>query len=330
MKSSFNYSNDGAQEQLLPIWRNYTQIGLPVTQQPCFKYEVSFFGQIGSPVRLANSVGFFTLNATSSQDLYSSPDGGTWTLRTLPATQIWRGLASNPEGTLYVATGGTNTTQAARSTNGATWSGSTMLSPADWGQVAFGAGLFVAITNGTSDVTHRTSNGTSWTAGTTVGVVSRILFINDRFMVGNASILLGYSTDGINWSSYSPTAINASSIAYGNGRYVAVDGTGVIAISTNGVNFTNAAAVLPATAIMTFSEIGFDAPSGLFVIVNTTVNADIVYTSPDGINWTRRFNYDFTGTASYMLQGKDGLYVYQASRLRRPNRGAMEVTYLLG
>lgn len=305
---------------LQSIWRNTDKEGLPVTQQAAFKYDPAF--AIATPVRLWSGSLWQALPVASGTDVYSSPDGKVWTLRTLPYSQIWRGIAHNGAGT-FIAVGGTNTTQTAISTNGTTWTaGAATTSPADWGQIAYGAGTFVMVTNGTSTSTqYSTNNGTTWNLGSIGATVSKIVFLNDRFIAGS----FRYSTDGINWDGLTGVG-TVTNFSFGNGIYLGAttSSSNTVYYSKNGVNFT--AAILPVTD--TWSDIGFDAPSGLFVLVASSATG-VILTSPDCITWTQRKNYDLTAGAAAAIQGPTGLAVQQGGVLRFPDRNAVEVTYLL-
>ena len=303
----------------LDIWRNANQNGLPMVQQAAFKYDPSY--AIGTPVRLWSGSLWQALDAASGTAVYSSTDGKAWTLRTLPFTQLWRGIAT--DGTNFVAVGGTNTTQAAKSVNGTTWTASTMTAPADWGWVAYGAGKFVAMTNGTGSSTNYSSNaGTSWTIGALPSTDGfRIWFLNDRFITQNY-----YSTDGTTWGAHTGSSGALVSMAYGNSRYAGVNtgSTNLVYYSTNGTSF--AKAILPVSD--TWADIQFDTPTGLFVLVASSATG-VVLTSPDCLVWTQRKNYDLTTGASSAIKGPTGLAVQQGGVLRMPDRNAVEVTCLI-
>ena len=321
---AFNYNpSAGEAPRKLAIWRNTGLDGLPVVQQAAFKYDAAY--AIATPVRLWSGTHWQALATASGTDVYSSTDGKTWTLRTLPYTQLWRGIATN--GSTTICTGGTNTTQAGSSVNGTSWSANTLGVNADWGQCAYGAGNFVVVTNGTSTATQYSANGTSgWTAGATPGIVSKITFLNDRFFVGNAGLGSYYSTDGTTWSATTGGLSVVASMAFGGGIYAGIKSgsVNVVYYSTDGIAFTTA--VLP--VIDTWADIQFDTPSGLFVLVASTATG-VVLTSPDCITWTQRKNYDVTTGAAAALQGPTGLAIQQNGGLRFPDRGATEITYLL-
>ena len=309
----------------LDIWRNANQNGLPMVQQAAFKYDPSY--TIGTPVRLYNSVlGLWQALATGSgTDVFSSPDGKTWTLRTLPTSQVWRGVCSNNAG-LQVAFGGSSTTAAAYSVNGTTWLASTLPSPIDGGECAALGALIVGVTNGTASTTFRTTNGTSWTAGTCGGTVSRIKALNDRLFAGNAGLASFYSTDGIAWNNCTGVSGVLASMAYGGGIYggVKTGSTNIAYYSTNGIAFSTV--LLPVTD--TWADIQFDTPSGLFVLTASSATG-VILTSPDLITWTQRKNFDLTTGAAAALQGPTGLAVQQGGVLRMPDRAAVEVTALI-
>jgi hypothetical protein len=92
---------------------------------------------------------------------------------------------------------------------------------------------------------------------------------------------VAYSQDGITWTvaSESMRPIDVNRIAYGNGRFVAVDlGSRKAACSTDGVAWT--AATLPSEA----SWQGIAYGNGVFVAVARSSNKAAY--SQDGITWT--------------------------------------------
>lgn len=306
------------------IWRATLPNVAPLFQQAAYRYDPAY--AIATPVRLWSGSFYQALSAASGTDIFSSPNGKAWTLRTLPYSQLWRGITHNGAGT-FICTGGTNTTQYAFSTNGTTWTGSTAITtPADWGQCAFGAGLFVVVTNGTSSATQYSSNATSWTAGAAPGTVSRIKFLNDRFFAGNGHLGSFYSTNGTTWSSVTGAGTAINSMTYGNAIWAGVSSTATnwVYVSTNGTSF--APNLLPVTA--TWAEIGFDATNNLFVLVAADTSG-IVLTSADCITWNQRKNFDTTSGAGVTIFSPDGLVVQQGGLLRLQDFAAVEVSYLI-
>jgi hypothetical protein len=225
----------------------------------------------------------------------TSEDGIAWDTRAslMPSGATWNAVASGlfDDGSSvgkvsrFVAVSGGTSTAGAYSEDGITWSSSSLVTSADWVDVTFGAGKFVAISG---DGPVRISNdGENWdqtgTLVTGVGFVS-VAYGKGKFVaVKPASNSVNYSTTGTGtWTAGTlPSSSNWNSIAYGNNRFVAVSSTSgtIAAYSLDGITWT--ASTLPATASWTKVTYG----QGLFLAVSTTTAAA---TSPDGITWTTR------------------------------------------
>ena len=78
-------------------------------------------------------------------------------------------------------------------------------------------------------------------------------------------------------------------MAYGNGRFVAIDGSNDgVAVSTDGIAWTTYSLGLPLNEYPGGIRFG----GGLFLVATSAGN---VYTSADGVAWQRRAQIDFTG-----------------------------------
>lgn len=115
--------------------------------------------------------GYFVLVASGSRDVYTSPDGSTWTLQStaLPSTATWNKLAWIPGGTngTWVAVASGSTSAAYSTDNGATWTASTLPASGTWivgsGKAALdGRQMFFAISQATT-VGAFSYNGITWT-----------------------------------------------------------------------------------------------------------------------------------------------------------------------
>jgi surface protein len=133
---------------------------------------------------------------------------------------------------------------------GINWTLRTSAADNNWGSVAYGNGLWVAVAQ----------SGTG-----------------NRVMT---------SPDGITWTSRTSAADNIwSSVAYGNGLWVAVAASGTgnrVMTSTNGIDWTSR----NAAADNIWRSVAYG--DGLWVAVALSGTGNRVMTSPDGINWTIR------------------------------------------
>lgn len=95
-----------------------------------------------------------------------------------------------------------------------------------WADIAFGNGIFIAVSSNTVSCAVST-DGSTWTAGADLPFTTaiEIVYGNGVFIVVNsASGFIAISQDGKSWTSIS-TTLAASSIAYGDGRFVIVGQT---------------------------------------------------------------------------------------------------------
>lgn len=212
-------------------------------------------------IRSANG-GFFGFGTVSSTNYLIRRNMSDWTQFTLPAG-TWSGIAYDTANATYIITGaagavakstnltswtvisnyamptastwytvygstygvavGTGTATAGYSTDGLSWTSTTMPSNANWVGVAYGNNTFVAV--GTSKTAYST-NGTTWTEVTmpsTTQYWQSIAFGNGVFVAVGNSDTFAYSADGITWntSAITPTTNSTCiSIAFGNGLFV--------------------------------------------------------------------------------------------------------------
>lgn len=155
------------------------------------------------------------------------------------------------------------------------WVDQTPSSAISWNGVAFGDGLYVAVSSVTSgNVVMTSPDGENWTNQV--------------------------SADQLSWRA----------VAYGNGLFVAVAGgstrTDNVMTSPDGINWTQG--TLP-KAVALESIVFAD---GLFVTLNTVAEFEQVLTSPDGINWTLQDNQTSYRAWKGITYG-NGLYVAVAS-----------------
>jgi hypothetical protein len=228
----------------------------------------------------------------------TSEDGIAWDTRAslMPSAANWDAMAVGlfDDGSTvgkvskFVAVAGTSAnTTGAYSSDGITWTATSMRTSATWVDVAFGAQKFVAVS---SDVTTvRISNdGEAWDQTgilTTTGFTA-LAYGKNRFVaIKSGTNVTNHATPTTvtgTWTAGTlPSSSNWNSIAYGNNRFVAVSNTSgtIAAYSLDGITWT--ASTLPSTAQWTSVTYG----QGVFLAVSTTTAAA---TSPDGVTWTAR------------------------------------------
>ncbi len=238
--------------------------------------------------------GRFISISSAGASIYST-NGTTWTAGgNLPTVATgWTALAAGTIGaTDYVVavSGGLGSNVAAYSTNGGvTWTSSTLPSTSDWGSIAFGNGRFIAtqVSSGSSNIAYST-NGTTWTAGGTLGISGRsIAYGAGKFVIlhsnGNDAY---YTTDGISISTGTGSGVSGAyfgQVTYGNGLFVArVPGQAAAHVSKDGITWSYFASGRASA----FQNISYG--QGTFIATPTSGASTLIYSSHDGINWTNR------------------------------------------
>lgn len=145
------------------------------------------------------------------------------------------------------------TTRAATSTDGINWTFTAMPSSVPWSAIAYGNGIYVAISGGPTN-----------------------------------SNVAAYSSDGISWTASTlPQSTTWTSIAYGNGVFVAVSRGTIAATSPDGVTWTQR--TLPSAGTGGWTSVC--SGNNLFVLTSggvTTLGTNVYATSIDGVTWTSR------------------------------------------
>lgn len=216
----------------------------------------------------------------------TSPDGITWTARTLPGISgnciAWNGNTF----VVFQATGSSMT----YSTDGSIWSTASSGADREWTGLSWGsaASLFVAV-NKTIDGSISTSpNGSAWTYRTPIGLagssMAAIAYNGSIFCAiqDSSSGVHSYtSSDGINWTSH--TGIySVSSIAWNGSLFFGPEsgGSNHGQTSPNGITWTSRTM----SSNHTWTSVAWNG-SVFCAICN---DAAIAATSPDGITWTDR------------------------------------------
>lgn len=271
------YSKDGG--------KTWASASLPETAN----WESISFGE-GRFVAVANGQVDSTQNTNNSCSLSAySTDGITWTHVSLPIAGYWNAVEYGDES--FIALGGG---YVARSTDGGrNWTQAGYSSCN--GALAYGNGRFVALQS--NSAVYSTDSGSSW-ANATIDLLNTCTWSSvacdeggNFVAVSSSGSKAAHSNGGETWeTSTLPAKANWSSIAYGNGTFVAVE-TGVYSDSSGGYSSSNIAAyshdagrtwtgaTLPASVwwhSVTFGR-------GVFVAVGSSGNAAY---STDGVSWT--------------------------------------------
>ncbi|MFL9590427.1 hypothetical protein ACKC5O_00400 [Aeromonas schubertii] len=169
-----------------------------------------------SGIAFGNGV-FVAVRVGSSSSIATSPDGKTWTARSLPESLDASGIAFG-NGTFVIAAKGA--TKAATSPDGVTWT--SRVTPSAASSLVFGNGVFI----GTGPRNWmRSADGVTWTGGsisshTTSWTGSVVAFGNGVFMVASTSTPdVAVSQDGASWVAATGLGANAVRIGFAAGRF---------------------------------------------------------------------------------------------------------------
>ena len=181
----------------------------------------------------------------------------------------------------FVAVRSYDSTAAAYSEDGLTWTATTIPSSANLYSVTYGNGKFVAVAYN-STVAAYSEDGITWTATTMPSSAYwySVTYGNGKFVAVASGSITAYSTDGITWTEIAmPRVGNWFSVTYGGGKFVTVSyNSNVAAYSTDGITWTEIA--MPSSAEWYSVTYG----NGKFVAVANNL-ANAAY-SEDGITWT--------------------------------------------
>jgi hypothetical protein len=165
------------------------------------------------------------VNATAA---YSTDFGNTWVTGTgLTTSASWTGLCYGAGKFVAVASGGTS---AALSTNGTSWSITTLPASEDWSDVAYGNGVFVAISSTVGKPAFST-DGQTWQQSAYEITGTKICYGQGVFLVLNANSDIAWtSEDGFNWKRRTVTSDPYGAVTFGwvepskDGAFVTVSG----------------------------------------------------------------------------------------------------------
>ena len=102
-----------------------------------------------------------------SGNVYTSPDGVTWTARTAAASNSWQSVTYGDG--LFVAVSSNGTNRVMTSPDGITWTARSAAEANWWQSVTYGDGLFVAVSYTGTNRVMTSPDGITWTARSAAG-----------------------------------------------------------------------------------------------------------------------------------------------------------------
>ena len=260
--------------------------------------EAPAFGQIWTEYTINTSSAFYSVAygaglfvAVGNQDIYTSPDGITWTTRPCPTpVNLLKVHFANGR---FVAVG--NATSGSTSTiiysdDGINWFVPTTFPTTNQRAITYGNGKWVSVGPGTVSNSGRgavsTDNGVNWTIGTNqtnvfFGFGPNIAYGNSTFVVVNAVTDVVTSTDGLTWTAVYAGPAAYAGIVYAQNKFVALTAVGGIYTSTDTTTWTE---VRAPDSLATWRSLSFG--NGYFVALrDATTGINVIYSS-DATTWT--------------------------------------------
>ena len=219
---------------------------------------------------------------SGSPDVFTSPNGATWTRRVNPVGGMPRAIAFGANTFVTCGFDGRIMT----SPDGITWTQRDSPRPSDgsqgWGwSVLHANGLFVALAGYGNGLLVTSPDGINWTRSLEeTNRQWRGLAYGNGVFVAAGPYLLATSSNGLQWTRQDAgTNFWPASVTFGNGKFVGV-GAGSAFTSSNGVNWTKRD-LIPSTYELYNVTFG----DGVFVALDPPRR---IWSSTDGENWTPR------------------------------------------
>lgn len=213
----------------------------------------------------------------------TSPDGTTWTEHPAPSGD-WQAMADG-DGRLVALSSSASGPHEMTSTNGTDWT--SVSGPAgQWSAITYGQGRFVAVSSGGQIVTS--TDGTTWTTSFSrrADDFTGVAHGDGRFVaVDGAQGDTLLSLDGVHWS-FSPApepGLTWGSVAWGNGNFVAFDGSGTGDMATTVLGSTWVLRPYAPAQDVIASTFGCNAFVG---VGQPTGTASSLLSSPTGTSWS--------------------------------------------
>jgi hypothetical protein len=169
-----------------------------------------------------------------------------------------------------------------------------------WRGVRYGSGLYVAVADTGTNRVMTSPNAINWTARSVpIANYKAIAYTSDFLEQGTGFVAVAvntviYSSDytGTLWyvAEQVPQDTSWNSVAYGNGRFVAVANAGARRFMYSAPGDPQFWSFSPETAQPVLNAVAFDSVHNVFIAVGNGLGAPStsVWTSADGINWTEQ------------------------------------------
>ncbi|MBX2989442.1 MAG: hypothetical protein KF802_16255 [Bdellovibrionaceae bacterium] len=223
---------------------------------------------------------------SGSTTALTSPDGTTWTQRTLPSGSVWISIARSPTTFCMVAQG---STAAATSPDGINWTAGSPPNKA-WGNLSWNGTRFLASTGWAGGVTSSnfitSTNGTTWS---NVAIFLDVGWATAASGTGFCAVTESgeciNSTNGTSWSEQDGHPEGATHLYSGGGNVVSIYANGassnVFFSTNNGVSWTSKN--MPSSAVWSVGTYG----NSTFCLASPSTTKAAISTN-GGSTWTAK------------------------------------------
>ena len=206
----------------------------------------------------------------------------------LPFSHDWSAITYG-DGT-YVAVASGYNNKAAYSTDGVTWTQTTLPSYESWVDVAYGDGVFVAIAGDSSSVAAYSTDGITWTQRLMPNALNwtAVTYGNGMFLaVAHSSTIGALGFGGSSWqSTYLPDSLGWSDVTFDGSQYIVVTDDGnTIARSSNGFSWSTSSYSAMSEGI---TAVAAAQGQSKYVGLGTSMS-EIFYYSTNGSYWTHAY-----------------------------------------
>jgi hypothetical protein len=226
-----------------------------------------------------NGTVFCAVGGTAASACSTSPDGVTWTSRTIPGSGAYYYNAVAWNGTVFCAVGGGSL--CATSPTGTTWTASA-IPTGTWRGITWNGSMFCAVGD---SVCATSPDGATWTARTVpAGTWTAVAWNGSVFCAvgfSGSTNIIATSPDGITWTAQTaPAGTGYLAITWHtNGTFCAMGRGGICATSPDGITWT-----AHDTGMSAYGSLYFVSSIGPVLVAGGQMGT--MATSPDGIAWT--------------------------------------------
>lgn len=275
-------------------------------------------------------------NAAANDGIMTSPDGVLWTPRTTPTNMLveaidWMDTGGSGTWVAIGRSGGTFNGYYSTD-NGATWTVTNLTTGVSFFAGRAGNGIFLAAS---SLQTYTSTDGITFSSAGNASASARdVIYAEGKWvLVGTASARTQYSTDNAaTWTDGTGVVLNSwKSVAYGNGRFVAValnsstaDATKLAMYSDDGIAWT------PVTTPgnRNWQQVHYIPTHNIFVAVGTNVTDPVSHTImvsyDNAVTWELVSTLPNLITAPSFAFGQDRMVTVSSSATRVATTGILE------